>query len=344
MSISACQPRSDSGTAAKQRLPLRGDFLTGGDEGVESEVLTTNFTNGHESSAVTITDATGTTEGRYRYTAFGGAANTVTNTTFAATQPYRFSTKYLDKEVETAEGTYYYGYRHYVPVIGRWPSRDPIGERGGQNLYGMTRNRPTLLVDVLGQWEYESECSEKAHIGNTRGWISNSGLTFANAAAPGYLGASASELVHAVEVADDILDLVELGGAPSQAWAKGAKLAERVSEAVQEYVGQKIDDARKEEGVDLAKRLINDVIIPGLKAAQGIRMDVEITWEKCSCEDGTYFWKRMPKTEYPCFFMNNGEVRDNQSLDTSEFQDTTVTPKMVQECITKSEQFIKNLK
>jgi hypothetical protein len=32
MSISACHPRTDPGTAAKQRLPLRGDFLTGGDE------------------------------------------------------------------------------------------------------------------------------------------------------------------------------------------------------------------------------------------------------------------------------------------------------------------------
>ncbi|MDA0768571.1 MAG: hypothetical protein O3A92_17300 [Verrucomicrobia bacterium] len=26
---------------------------------------------------------------------------------------------------------YYYGYRYYDPVTGRWVSRDPIGERGG---------------------------------------------------------------------------------------------------------------------------------------------------------------------------------------------------------------------
>jgi len=42
----------------------------------------------------------------------------------------------------------YYGFRHYDPVTGRWPSRDPIGERGGVNLYGMVRN------DAVGRWDY----------------------------------------------------------------------------------------------------------------------------------------------------------------------------------------------
>jgi RHS repeat-associated protein len=37
-----------------------------------------------------------------------------------------FSTKYLDHET----GNYYYGYRYYSPSLGRFPSRDPIGEQG----------------------------------------------------------------------------------------------------------------------------------------------------------------------------------------------------------------------
>jgi RHS repeat-associated protein len=118
-------------------------------------------------NVIAITDATGTTEGRYRYTAFGGAANTVTYTTFAATQPYRFSTKYLDKEVETAEGLYFYGYRYYLPSIGRWPSRDPIGERGGLNLYGMVGNDATDISDFLGlnenscPWNCFDKCNDQ---------------------------------------------------------------------------------------------------------------------------------------------------------------------------------------
>lgn len=47
-------------------------------------------------------------------------------------------------------GLYYYGYRYYDPVTGRWPSRDPLGERAGDNLYEMVLNNPIHFVDVLG--------------------------------------------------------------------------------------------------------------------------------------------------------------------------------------------------
>jgi hypothetical protein len=46
---------------------------------------------------------------------------------------------------------YYYGYRFYDPVTGRWPSRDPIGERGGMNLYGFVGNDGIDTWDYLGQ-------------------------------------------------------------------------------------------------------------------------------------------------------------------------------------------------
>jgi RHS repeat-associated protein len=60
--------------------------------------------------------------------------------------PFRFSTKYEDGET----GLVYYGYRYYAPVWGRWVSRDPIGERGGLNLYGMVGNDAVNWVDYLG--------------------------------------------------------------------------------------------------------------------------------------------------------------------------------------------------
>jgi len=44
----------------------------------------------------------------------------------------------------------YYGYRYYDPKTGRWPSRDPIEEKGGMNLYGMVGNGVVNRVDVLG--------------------------------------------------------------------------------------------------------------------------------------------------------------------------------------------------
>ncbi len=44
----------------------------------------------------------------------------------------------------------YYGYRYYDPETGRWPSRDPIEERGGVNLYGFVGNDGVNRWDNLG--------------------------------------------------------------------------------------------------------------------------------------------------------------------------------------------------
>jgi RHS repeat-associated protein len=64
----------------------------------------------------------------------------------ASSFTYKFSTKPLD----LATGLYYYGYRWYDPVIGRWPSRDPIEEMGGINLYGFVGNDGVNYIDING--------------------------------------------------------------------------------------------------------------------------------------------------------------------------------------------------
>lgn len=63
---------------------------------------------------------------------------------YAETNPFRFSSKYADDTT----GLYYYGYRYYSPVVGRWLSRDPIGENGGTNLYAFVGN------DGVNGWDY----------------------------------------------------------------------------------------------------------------------------------------------------------------------------------------------
>ena len=49
-----------------------------------------------------------------------------------------------------------YGYRYYDPTTGRWPSRDPIAERGGKNLYAFVRNDTLNETDLLGLMDRES--------------------------------------------------------------------------------------------------------------------------------------------------------------------------------------------
>ena len=60
--------------------------------------------------------------------------------------PFHYSSKLRDVD----SGFNYYGYRFYDPGAGRWLNRDPIGERGGVNLYGMVGNDPVRWVDRLG--------------------------------------------------------------------------------------------------------------------------------------------------------------------------------------------------
>jgi RHS repeat-associated protein len=80
----------------------------------------------------------------YDYDPFGQPIRV--NEPEAGLNPVRFSSKYTDAET----GLCYYGYRYYSPEVGRWLGRDPIGENGGINLYGMLGNDAANRIDVLG--------------------------------------------------------------------------------------------------------------------------------------------------------------------------------------------------
>ena len=87
----------------------------------------------------------GSEPARYEYGPFG---EPIRVTGPAATlNPFRFSTKRTCNTTELV----LYEYRAYSPALGRWLSRDPIGEKGGLNLHKFVRNRPIILVDPKGQ-------------------------------------------------------------------------------------------------------------------------------------------------------------------------------------------------
>ena len=50
------------------------------------------------------------------------------------------------------------GLRSYNPTLGRWVSRDPIGEKGGLNLYCLLANAPTIRVDGHGLADSTGGC------------------------------------------------------------------------------------------------------------------------------------------------------------------------------------------
>jgi RHS repeat-associated protein len=91
-----------------------------------------------------VDNATGQSAATYDYGPFGEPLRQ--SGEYAVLNPYRFSTKYTDDET----GWLDYGLRYYIPATGRWPSRDPIGERGGINLYGFIENNSINRWDYLG--------------------------------------------------------------------------------------------------------------------------------------------------------------------------------------------------
>jgi RHS repeat-associated protein len=65
-------------------------------------------------------------------------------------------------------GVTVYGYRHYSPKTGQFLGRDPIGERGGVNLYRFVRNDGGNKLDYLGldvrihmQYQYVDEFNSR---------------------------------------------------------------------------------------------------------------------------------------------------------------------------------------
>ena len=119
--------------------------------------------NGNVVALVSASDASSAAQ--YEYDPFG---NIIRSTgTIAASNPFRFSTKYQDDET----GNFYYGYRSYSASIGRWPNRDPLGELGfellrsrkmnllgdGPNHYAFVRNNSVNLIDPFGLARQDAE-------------------------------------------------------------------------------------------------------------------------------------------------------------------------------------------
>ncbi|MCS7091525.1 MAG: hypothetical protein NZM03_12520, partial [Limisphaera sp.] len=88
--------------------------------------------NGNVAALVQAQD--GTESARYEYGPFGEPLRATGP--LAKENPFRFSTKRTDPTTDLV----LYEYRPYSPGLGRWPSRDPIGELGGKNLYAYVAN------------------------------------------------------------------------------------------------------------------------------------------------------------------------------------------------------------
>ncbi|PEX03838.1 toxin [Bacillus cereus] len=102
--------------------------------------------NNHLGSSMLELDMQGQIISKEEFYPFGGTAVWTTRTEVEANyKTIRYSGKELD-----ATGLYYYGYRYYIPWLGRWMNPDPAGTIDGMNLYQMVGNNPINLIDKMG--------------------------------------------------------------------------------------------------------------------------------------------------------------------------------------------------
>ncbi len=122
-----------------------------GAEGVGGLLAVNNTTENYytmydgNGNIVQYLDETQTSVAKFEYTPFGQLKSETGS--MPEEFNYRFSTKYHD----TSTGLTVYRYRNYNPTHGKWQTRDPIGEKGGYNLYGFVTNNPISKWDYLGK-------------------------------------------------------------------------------------------------------------------------------------------------------------------------------------------------
>ncbi len=120
----------------------------GGISGLLGLTVSTNGTHiptfdGNGNIVALVSATNGVESATYEYGVFGEPIRADGS---AASNPFRFSTKYRDAETDQV----YYGHRCYDPAIGRWLIRDPLAETDTPNLYAFVRNSPVEAVDLYG--------------------------------------------------------------------------------------------------------------------------------------------------------------------------------------------------
>lgn len=125
------------------------------------------YTHDHLGSIREMVDGNGTVVARYDYDPYGQSTIVIgtTKPDFNFTGLYRHAKSNLNLAV----------YRAYDPDLGKWLSRDPVGETSGLNLYKYVLGNPIRFIDPNGLYE------EDVHFGLTRALAIRAGFSAAEA-------------------------------------------------------------------------------------------------------------------------------------------------------------------
>lgn len=97
-----------------------------------------------QGNVVALTDATGAVVASYTYDPYGKLLSAIGSA--ASECPFLYGGGYRDSE----SGLILLGARYYSPALGRFLTRDPSGESGGENLYAYGNGDPINQTDPTG--------------------------------------------------------------------------------------------------------------------------------------------------------------------------------------------------
>jgi RHS repeat-associated protein len=132
-----CEERDASGSTTTKRFFAEGEQRVGG-----SDAGLYYYSRDHLGSVREVTDASGNVVSQLDYDAWGNEVVVAGNMSV----DFGFTGHYFHQP----SGLNLARYRAYNPTLGRWISRDPIGEETGINLYGYVMNDPIRLIDPIG--------------------------------------------------------------------------------------------------------------------------------------------------------------------------------------------------
>jgi RHS repeat-associated protein len=118
-----------------------------------------------------VTAAISTSAGvleRYGYDGFGTPRYMTSAFGNRSSSSYEWETLFDAYRYDLESGLYQVRYRYLHPKLGRWVSRDPIGELGGVSLYAYVINSPIRSTDTFGlfkacvDWDARDKCVAEA--------------------------------------------------------------------------------------------------------------------------------------------------------------------------------------
>ena len=133
------EERDSSGATVNKRFFPEGEQRWNAKSGTMQAFY---YTRDHLGSIREVADASGALKARYDYDLWGNSAVLSGNMNLA----FGYTGHYFHQ----LSGLNLAMYRAYSPTLGRWLSRDPIGEAGGVNLYRYVSNDSPNNTDSLG--------------------------------------------------------------------------------------------------------------------------------------------------------------------------------------------------